>query len=201
MAGLMSVDKDKSDDKSGLNSPDLNTTKGGEDHEQEVSEPHRKAKQEHQTDHNYTVKQADDEGTALDTGRRRLSHRNPYESENAKKKREQEQALFRTALQQLQDRLNEIFEEIAAINERLQEIAMEMEEMEYLKDLAEKGLLDPKNPDHATLLKKYGITQDDLESGRILLLLNEQLGYRIDERTALEKRRGLFTGTSQGSHF
>lgn len=154
-----------------------------------VSDVHRKAKKKHQTDHNYTVKQADDETTALHNGRRKLSHRGPDESAAAKKKRDNEEALFRSALKQLQDRLEELFEEIVVITERLLEIDTEIEELEYLKNLAGKGLLDPKNPDHAKLLKKYGITQEDLDSGRILLLLNEQLGFRRDERTALEKRR------------
>ena len=185
----MGVEENKPDKKSGRETPDLNTNRDDEDLEHEVSEPHRKAKQEHIIDHNHTVRQADDEGTALHSGRRKLSHRNPSDSNHAKKKRDKEQALFRAALKQLQDHLNKIFEEITAINERLNELFTEIDELERLKELAENNLLDPKNPEHAKLLHKYGFTQDDLDSGRLLILLNEQLGYRMEERTALEQRR------------
>jgi hypothetical protein len=141
---------------------------------------------DHIRDHNHTIDQADDKGAALKNGRRRLSHRSPEQSFLAKKKKDKENSLLRRALKQLLDRINE---EIAAIDQRLEEIESELHELEHLQDLAEKGTLDPKNPAHAKLLQKYGITQDDLDSGRLSIILSEKMGHRVEEQTELQKRK------------
>ncbi len=160
-----------------------------DDFEASVGELHEQAKLDHQRDHNHTVAQAELEGSALANGRRGLSHKNPSNSLAARKKREKEEATYRSLLKQLQDRLEEIYRQIEVINQRLDEIDTEISELERLKELAESELLDPTNPDHARLLKKYGITQEDIESGNLSVILAEQLRHRFDERTELQKRK------------
>ena len=185
----MGVDGDKPNDKLSLSYPGRADKKDGEVLDVSVSEVHKQAKIEQQGDHNRTVAQADTDGPALNNGRRRLSHRNPEDSHAAKKKKEKDRTIMRTALKQLLDRLNDMYLQIEAINQRLDEIDAEMSELESLKELAENGTLDPRNPAHAKLLKKYRITQEDIDSGSLLILLAGRLGQRADERTELEKRR------------
>ena len=154
-----------------------------------VGEMHEQAKTNHIRDHNHTVGQMEMEGDALTNGRRALAQKNPAESKAAKKKREKEEAVHRTLLQQFLDRLDELFRQIEAINERLEEIDTEISELERLRKLAEDGLLDLNNPAHAKLLKKYGITKEDIDSGNLSLILANQLDQRVDERTELQKRK------------
>ncbi len=160
-----------------------------ENFESAVGEIHEQAKSDHQRDHNHTIGQSELEGSALTNGRRALAHKNPSESLAARKKKEKDRAMIRTALKQLLDRLEDIYREIEAINQRLEEIDTEITELERLQQLAEHGTLEPNNPAHANLLKKYGITQEDIESGRLSLILAEKLGQRVDERTELQKRK------------
>lgn len=150
----------------------------------DVSREQRMA--DHIRDHNHTIDQADEEGETLKNGRRRLSHSRSDQSQAAKKKKDKENSLLRRALKQL---LDQIYEEIAAIDKRLEEIDTELQELEHLQDLAEKGTLDPNNPAHAKLLQKYGITQDDLDIGRLSIMLAERLGHRVEEKTELQKRK------------
>ncbi len=153
----------------------------------DVSRDQRMA--DHLRDHNHTVGQVDDEGEALNNGRRRLSHRSPEQSLIAKEKKHKDRSLLRMALKQWLDRLEALYEEIAAIDQRLSEIDIEMRELEHLHELAEQRVLDPKNPAHAKLLKKYRITQDDLTSGRLSFILAGNLGNRVEEQTELQKRK------------
>ncbi len=161
----------------------------GDDFEASVGAVHEQAKLDHQRDHNHTVAQAELESSALANGRRGLSHKNPSDSLAARKKRQKEEATHRSLLKQLQNRLEDIYRQIEVINQRLDEIDTEISELERLKELAESELLDPTNPDHARLLKKYGITQEDIDSGNLSAILAKKLGHRFDERTELQKRK------------
>ena len=154
-----------------------------------VSEVHEQAKVDHERDHNHTIKQADEEGSTLNNGRLRLSHRSSDQTRLARKKKEKDRAMLRTAMKQLLDRLEDLSRQMDEINQRLEEITSEIEELKNLKELVENGTVDPMNPDHAKLLKNYGITQEDVKSGNLLLILTEKLGYRFDEQTELEKRK------------
>lgn len=154
-----------------------------------VGEIHEQAKTDHIRDHNHTVGQTELEGSALTNGRRALAHKNPLDSQAARKKREKDEDTQRRVLKQLLDRLEDLYRQIEAINERLEEIDIEINELERLQKLAEVGTLDPNNSEHAKLLKKYGITEDDIESGRLSLILAEKMGQRVDERTELQKRK------------
>ena len=185
----MGVEEDNPGDKPPHGDTEKTDHKDGAVLNVNVSEVHQKAKIEQQTDHNHTVGQADEEGPTLKSGRRRVSHRNPENSREAKDKEAKYWALMRTALKQLLDRLEDIYRQIEAINQRLDEIDIEISELEHLKELAESGLLDPRNPDHAGLLKKYGITQEDMENGNLSAILAEKLGHRVKERTELQKRK------------
>lgn len=160
-----------------------------DDFEASVRDLQEHTKLDHQRDHNHTVAQAELEGGALTNGRRGLSHKNPEHSLAARKKREKDEATHRSLLKQLQNQLEEISRQIEVINQRLDEIDTEISELEGLKELADGELLDPTNPDHARLLKKYGITQEDIESGNLSVILAEKLRHRFDERTELQKRK------------
>ena len=113
-------------------------TQHGEIHDPAVSGVHEKAKRDHQRDHNHTVAQADNGGTALSNGRRGLSHRSSDESLTAKRKKEKEsQYRFlkesRRLQQELQDRL-------AAIDRELDDIRKGREAITDLKQGFGPGL-------------------------------------------------------------
>ena len=160
-----------------------------EEFESSVGEIHEQAKADHIRDHNHTVGQMDLEGSALTNGRRPLANKHASDSQAARKKREKEERVYRTLLKEFQERLEDLFRQIEAINQRLDEIETEIHELERLQKLAEDGMLDPKNPAHAQLLKKYGITKEDIDSGNLSFILAEKLGMRVDERTELQKRK------------
>ena len=160
-----------------------------EEFKSSVGDIHEQAKADHIRDHNHTVSQMDLEGSALTNGRRALAHKHASDSQAIRRKREKEERVYRTLLKQFLDRLEDIFRQIEAINQRLDEIETEIHELERLQKLAEDGMLDPNNPAHAQLLKKYGITKEDIDSGNLSLILAEKLGMRVDERTELQQRK------------
>lgn len=157
--------------------------------ESSVKEMRDHAQTDHIRDHNHTVGQMELEGSALTNGRRALAQKNPAESGTVKKTREKQDAAHRTLLKQFLDRLEDLYRQIEAINQRLDEIVTEISELERLQKLAEDGMLDPNNPDHAKILKKYGITKEDIERGNLSLILADKLGQREDERTELQQRK------------
>ena len=168
-----------------------------EDFEASVGEIHDQAKRDHIRDHNHTVGQMELEGSALTNGRRALAQKNPTESRVAKRKREKEEAAHRRLLRQYLDRLEDLYRQIEVINQRLEQIDTELTELQRLQKLAEDGTLDPNNFAHAELLRKYGMTKEDIEKGSLSLILADKLGQRFHERTELQNRKESLVNQAQ----
>ena len=89
-------------------------------------------------------------------------------------------------LKQLIDHLNERLEKI---DQRLEEIDQELSEIDELERLAEQGLLDPNNPEHAKLMKKHNIKEKDIETGHIFAILGGRRSELETERVKLIEER------------
>ncbi len=89
-------------------------------------------------------------------------------------------------LKQLIEHLNDRLEKI---DQRLEEIEAELGEIDKLEKLAEEGKLDPNNPEHAKLMKKYNIKEKDIETGHIFAILGGRRSELETERGALEEER------------
>lgn len=94
-----------------------------------------------------------------------------------KKEKEIRQAL-KLALQNIIDSLDvyidRLDDQIAEIDERIDEIKTEMQEIEEIKEQIEDGTFDPNSEANQKLMKKYGFTKEDIDSGTYLIILNAQ---------------------------
>ncbi|GEM_PF-3045188 len=90
---------------------------------------------------------------------------------------------------ELYARMAEIREQIQAIDERLEEIADERSELEDLKDQYKNGTLDPNDPKTKELMKKYGLTKEDIDSGLFTAIIAQRLADLDKEEDGLRRHK------------
>lgn len=94
-----------------------------------------------------------------------------------KKEKEIRQALklaLQNIIDSLDDYIDRLNDQIAEIDERIDEIKTEMQEIEEIKEQIEDGTFDPNSEANQKLMKKYGFTKEDIDSGTYLIILNAQ---------------------------
>ena len=147
---------------------------------------------DHIRDHQQTVDQKDSsDSPSLNNGRRALSHKNPGYNLAAQKKRAENEKAVRFALK-IARRAQELANlniRLKAIDNRLEELKTEMSELDDMKERIENEEFDPNDPKNASLMKKYGITEDDINSGAWRVILAEKSEQQQTEKTDLEKER------------
>lgn len=92
-----------------------------------------------------------------------------------KKEKELRQALklaLQNIIDSLDDYIDRLDDQIAKIDERIDEIKTEMQEIEEIKEQIEDGTFDPNSEAGQKLMKKYGFTKEDIDSGTYLIILN-----------------------------
>jgi len=160
-----------------------------------VSVVHEKAAALTEKDLTFAVRQLV-AGEGADVTLEQNGRRNPLgqtESGNLDAKRRQQRKQADRAMQDmllhqlLTEQIAAIDAQIAANNERIDELEAENAEMMELKAKIESGDLDPSNPQDAALMARYGITQDDIDNGTAAKKLQDQIDANQSEIDGLKQ--------------
>ena len=112
------------------------------------------------------------------------------EREKADQKRRNDAMDLQQYLSMLNREIEGIDTRITEIDERLVEIETDLQELDRLDDLIKTSDIDPSNPNHAKLMDKYGVTEDDLNSPDAAIIVAQKKNELENERGALKAERG-----------
>ena len=113
----------------------------------------------------------------------------PHALQAKRRREEDDRFTLRTAQQILEARLAAIEARLHEIDKRLEKIEEELGAIDEIERLRAIGALDPRNAEHAALLRSVGITPEEAETKDITPILLDRRDALAGEREGLQREQ------------